>query len=165
MLQFSPLEEKHLKAILGVVNYYILHTTVSFSQVPITKKDLRVMLFHANPLYQSYVIETDNELVGFCALLPWKPESAFSKTASVCVYLSYDERGKGMGEVALAFLEGKARENRITSLVVEVCNENYPAISLLERHEFARCGRLSQTAEKFNRALDIIYFKKSFAAS
>jgi phosphinothricin acetyltransferase len=165
VLQFSPLREKDLKHVVRIVNYYVQYTTVMFDQYPVTKRDMRTRLYHPDAQYGAYTIQRQGGIVGFCAFLPWKAEEAFSKTATISIFLDKEERGMGRGALALDFLEKIALENGITNLIVEVCHENYPAIRLLETNDYFRCGRLSETGRKFDRLLDVVYFRKSLAAS
>lgn len=160
-LQFPKVEDAHLPRLMEIYNYYISYTTASFRTDSVSAEQMRQKLQSTQPVFQAFTIMYDTEIIGFCATAPWKAQDTFRNTAEVEIYLHKDFRGKGIGQKAFRVLEEYAAQNELHILLASVCTENYPAIKLLEKCSFSRCGFFYHVGNKFDRSLDITYYQKT----
>src|SRR5689334_2076511 len=127
---FAPVQEEHLPELAEVLNYYILNTTVSFHMAALTAEDMREKVFFNKPIYQSFLVMEDEQIIGYCAVSPWKKQEAYANTAEINIYLKKDATGKGIGSIAISFLEDFARKNDMHTLIAGVAEENTPSQKL-----------------------------------
>ncbi|WP_046227845.1 GNAT family N-acetyltransferase [Paenibacillus dauci] len=162
-IQFEPVQEQHLPAVLSIYNYYVLNTTISFHTEPLTLEQMRAQLINVPSHYKSYIIRNEEsfaEIAGYILLTPHKSKQAYDTTAEVTIYLHPDQTGKGLGSQALHFLEKVAAESGFHVLVATVCTENVNSIRLFERNGYEKCAHFRQIGRKFDRWLDIASYQK-----
>jgi len=176
-LEFVPVQEQHIEAILDVYNYYVLHTTVSFHTEPLTIEQMRAQLFDVPAQYVSYAIiqrqaeqtgdeqqenssEYAAELLGYILLTRHKAKQAYDTTAEITIYLKPDQTGKKIGSRALTFIEEAAPEQGFHVLVATVCSDNTDSIRLFERYGYEKCAHFREVGRKFDRWLDIVSYQK-----
>ena len=161
-IAFRVIEETDLPAMLAIYNYYVDHTTITFHTEPVTPDQFRASVKHANPRYQTFVIEENGTLSGYMLLTQHKNKQAYDVTAEVSIYLDPNGLGRGVGGLALAFLEEAGRGAGFHGLVATVCTENERSIALFERRGFEKCAHFKQVGCKFGRWLDIASYQKIF---
>ncbi len=159
---FEPVQEKEVKQLADILNYYVLYTTASLQTRPLDYTAMHKRLFFPSPDYKSFTISVEGQLAGYCSLEPWSLAEPFSATGYLNIFLEKDLRGKGIGMQAIRFLEEWALAHEICNLISSCCTENYPAISLSRKAGFVRCGHFSRIGRKLDRQLDIAWFQKSF---
>jgi phosphinothricin acetyltransferase len=162
-IAFDPVSETDVAALTAVFNYYVQYTTVSMHIELLTEREMRELLFSGHPLFAAYTIRHAGRIIGYCSLSPWEKQEAYRFTAAIDIYLEKELRGKGIGVLALQFLEQKAQVRNICHLLAGVCGENYPCISLLRKAGYTRCAHFSKIGWKFQRSLDMQCFQKSLS--
>ncbi len=159
---FAPVVEKDIAVLVDIFNYYVLNTTVTLKKETLGVKEMQDQLFFKSPLYRSYTIRDGGGVVGYCSIKPWNDPEACRQTAGVSVYLDKDHRGRGIGSIALQFLEERAREEQICNLICGMTSENYPGHSVARKNGYVRCAHFSKVGLKFSRTLDMQFYQKIF---
>jgi phosphinothricin acetyltransferase len=157
---FTVTTEQHLPALTNILNHYILNTVVTFHKEPLTDEGMREKVFFAQPHYRSYTILDDEDVIGYCAVSPWKKQEAYRHTAEINIYLRHNIIGQGIGSIALAQAETFAKENEIHNLIAGLCSENIPSKRLFEKNGYSLCAHFKKVGQKFGRTLDTIYLQK-----
>ena len=160
MVEFSPVKETDLSAILAIYNHYILNSTATFHSEKLSEKDLREFLFLSHPRYPSFLITENGEMIGYCFLTQYKKRQAYDRSAELSIYLKQGYTGKGIGLAALSHLEAAAKEAGIHVLVGTICGENQASIRLMEKAGFSKCAHLKNIGEKFEKVLDVVMYEK-----
>ncbi|WP_321508396.1 N-acetyltransferase family protein [uncultured Methanoregula sp.] len=160
MVEFSPVTNTDLTAILGIYNYYTLNSTATFHSGIMSQKDLEEFLFVAVPKYPSFLIKDNNEIIGYCFLTQYKKRQAYDRSAELSIYLKPEFTGKGIGTLALDHLEAAAKKAGIRVLVGTLCGENHASIRLMEKSGYSRCAHLKNIGEKFGKILDVVVYQK-----
>lgn len=155
-----PVTEQHLPAILSIYNHYVAHSTATFHTHLLTIDEMRGLVFFQNPRYGAYTIISGDGLAGYVLLTQHKAREAYNSTAEVTIYLSPDFTGKGLGRVAVNFIECVARQSGFHALIATVCGENTQSLALFERCGYERCAHYKEVGYKFNRYLDLIALEK-----
>ncbi|MBI3931443.1 MAG: N-acetyltransferase [Chloroflexi bacterium] len=159
-LTFHKVEENDLETILDIYNFYILTTTSNFYHSPISKEELRQLIFIGHEKYQTYLIRYYNETAGFCFLTQYKKKEAYNRTAEIGVYLNPEFTGKGLGSSVVAFLEKVASSKQIRVVLASISGENTASIKLFQRMGFEKCAHYREVGEKFGRLLDVVDYQK-----
>ena len=160
MVDFSPVTKKDLAAIIDIYNHYILNSTATFHSEKLSKKDLEEFLYVSHPKYPSFLIKDSNEIIGYCFITQYKKRQAYNRSAELSIYLKPEFTGKGIGAVALSYLETAAKKAGIHVLVGTLCGENHASIRLLEKSGYSRCAHLKNIGEKFGKILDVVVYQK-----
>lgn len=160
LISFKPVIETDLSLLAGIINHYIEHTTVSFHTEKLQPDDMRDKVFFVNPAFQAFTIKYGEEVIGYCAISPWKKQQAYRHTAEVNIYLSPSYTGAGIGGKAVLHLEAHAKANNIQNLIAGLCSENLPSRRLFEKAGFVHCAHFRSVGEKFGRILDTVYLQK-----
>lgn len=157
---FTHTTEEHLSALVDILNHYILNSIVTFHKEPLTSLEMREKVFFSFPFYRSFTILDGKNIIGYCAVSPWKKQEAYRHTAEVNIYLHNTLIGKGIGSIALSHAEAFAKENEINNLIAGLCSENIPSKMLFEKNGYILCAHFKNVGQKFGRSLDTIYLQK-----
>jgi phosphinothricin acetyltransferase len=160
MVAFQFVTENDLISIKEIYDYYILNTTATFHNEKITIPELREFLFIAHPKYPSFILKENNMIIGYCFLAQYKKRQAYDRTAELSIYIQPEYTGRGIGVVALKYLEEAAKKSGIFVLVGTLCGENHASIRLLEKSGYTRCANLKNIGEKFGKILDVVIYQK-----
>lgn len=159
-LEFKELEERDLPEIKSIYDWYIEHSTATYHTEPITLDQLKEFIYTNHPFYKSYLILADRETAGYCFLTYYKKRQAYDRTAEVTIYLKAGSCRKGIGKIALEFLEKKAVEHGLKNLVGIISGDNTGSISLFEKSGYNKCAHFKNVGEKFGKILDVVAFQK-----
>jgi len=157
MIQFTPMEEKHLENVRCIYNYYVTNTTVSFDLDPASIDKMRELTLH-NEL--SFVICDEDCIIGYMMLSPFIKKHSCARTAEITIYLDAQHKARGIGSQALRYLEKRAQEHGFHTLIAVICTENEPSMRLFQNQGYQLKGILEQVAYKFDRYLDVAYVAK-----
>lgn len=157
---FKKSRIEDLKELKDIYTYYIENSTATFHIGDITDDEFKKIIFCENTLYESFVILKDEKIVGYVLLAPYKNREAYMRSAEVTIYIKQEFVGCGIGKKAITFIENKAKEKNIKSLLAIICGENYESIGLFESMDYYKCGHMKNVGEKFNKVLDIVIYEK-----
>ena len=162
-IQFTPVSEAHLSSLADILNHYILTTTITFHEETLKAEDMAEKVFFSKEKYQSFVIQPagSEEVIGYCAVSPWKKQEAYKHTAEINIYLAHTQTGRGIGREAIRFLEDHASRHDIHHLIAGICAENEPSIKLFSGLGYIECARFRNVGLKFGRPLDVVYHQKT----
>lgn len=159
-LLFKEISEKDLPVIKTIYDWYILNSTATFHTGPITTDQLREFIYIGHPVYKSYLIYSDGDMAGYCIITNYKKRPAYDRTAEVTIYLKPECCGKGIGALALAYLEDNARNADLKNLIGVISADNEGSIRLFEKSGYFRCAHYKNVGEKFGKVLDVVAYQK-----
>ena len=157
---FKEIEEKDLGEVKAIYDWYIKNSTATFHTEPIKSEELLEFLYINHPVYKSYLIFENGQVAGYCYLTNYKKRQAYNRTAEITIYLKPDFCRKGLGSLALNYLEEKARESNLKNLIGVISGDNTGSIALFEKSGFTKCAHYKNVGEKFNQLLDVVAFQK-----
>ncbi len=159
-VSFIDLKESDLPKVKEIYDYYILNSTATFHTDPIQIEELKEFIFINHPIYKSYMIKCDEEIIGYCYLTYFKKRQAYNRTAEVTIYLSHTSHKKGIGFIALNHLENIAKEKGIKNLLGIIAGDNEASIKLFEKCSYFKCSHFKNVGEKFGKILDVVAYQK-----
>ncbi|MFZ5987236.1 MAG: GNAT family N-acetyltransferase [Bacillota bacterium] len=157
---FEEIKEEHLSEVLGIYNYYVLNTTVTFNIKPLTLEEMKALVFFDDDRFKAFAITDNEEIRGYAILTRHKTREAYDNTAEVAIYLRNDCRGKGIGSAAVGFIEDLAVKNGFHVLVASICGENESSIKMFEKNGYIKCAHYREVGRKFGRWLDVVAYQK-----
>lgn len=159
-IKFKPIEEQDLPAIKEIYDWYIENSTATFHTQPIGIDELKEFLYLDHPWYNAYLIYYERELAGYCFITNYKKRQAYDRTAEVTIYLKEEYCNKGIGKVALSYLEQRAKENGLKNLMGIISGDNDGSIALFEKCGYTKCAHFKNVGEKFGKVLDVVAYQK-----
>jgi L-amino acid N-acyltransferase YncA len=154
------MEERYLDAVHQIYTYYVLNTTATFHARPLTREEMREIVFFNSERYKTFVICAGDELCGYVLLTQHKKREAYDGTAEVTVYLQPELIGQGLGSMALRHIEAYARDQRLHVLVATITGENEKSIGLFAKNGYTQCAHYREVGQKFGRLLDVVAYQK-----
>jgi L-amino acid N-acyltransferase YncA/N-acetylglutamate synthase-like GNAT family acetyltransferase len=158
---FADIQEEDLPVVLDIYNHYIVTTTVTFDPGPISMDTLRTRIHLGHDLYKAYVICHMGEIVGFCFLSQFNKHESYNRTAELGLYFKPQYVRRGLGITAVRYLEQVAAAKRLKMLIASISGENKSSIALFRKLHWEECARFRRVAEKWGRAIDVVFFQKS----
>lgn len=154
------IREKDLPVAQQVYDYYSLHSTATFHDTPLTPDEFASCIDTRFPAYPSFLIKEGKNLLGYCGIRRYNPNKAYDRTAEVTIYLSPEHTGRGIGRIALGYVETYARKAGIRVLLGIITGGNIPSIRLFERMGYSRCACLRNVGEVSGNVLDVLFYQK-----
>lgn len=161
-MKIRTLRESDVAPLLDIYNYYVRTSTATFETVELTYEQMYSRLFTPAAKFPCLVAESDDgEVMGYCALHPWRPR--FDYVAEATMYLAPDAVSKGLGSEMLARIiaEGKALGS-LNGIIACVNANNTASRRLVERAGFKQVGIYTKVAQKFGQWLDDVDYKLDF---
>lgn len=159
-LKFYTTNISDINKLKEIYTYYINNSTATFHIGSISNSEMKEILFFDDSTYESFVMKSDSNIVGYVLLSPYKKRQAYKRSAEVTIYIDPNYIGNGIGLKAINFIEEVAKEKEIKSLLSIICGENIASIKLFEKCGYSKCGHLKNVGEKFGRILDIVIYQK-----
>lgn len=159
-IEFTDLQEADLIAVKKIYDYYILNSTATFHTNPISIEELKEFIFVNHPVYKSYIIRNNNQIIGYCYLSYFKKRQAYNRTAEITIYLSHSFHGRGIGYMGLNYMEKVAKERGIKNLLGIISGDNMNSIKLFEKCGYFKCSHFKNIGEKFGKVLDVVAYQK-----
>ena len=126
-------------AITEIYNQGIEDRIATFETEPRTVADIDLWFDSA----QAFVSVTDKatgEVVGYAVAHPYSDRPCYSGIGAFSVYVRRVDRGRGVGQVAMAALIDVARAKGLWKLYSRVFPENRASLSLMARMGFKQIG-------------------------
>lgn len=159
-VNFKPIEKLDLAEVTAIYNYYVENSTATFHLQAISEQEMEQTLCLEHPIYQSFVILSDDKIAGFCYLGQFRKKEAYDISAEVTLYIKPEFTGKQIGVEVLSFMEKTAKNLGLKNLIGVITSENSGSLKLFERCGYFKCGHLKNIGIKFGRALDVISYQK-----
>ena len=148
MLKFRLAEFSDLGEIVRIYNSTIPSRLVTADLNFVSIEDRTPWFYkhnaHKRPLW---VVESDEELVGWAGLQNFHERQAYDITAEISIYLDEKTRGRGFGRMILQEIVRIAPDLGIENLVGLIFSHNIPSIELFKSEGFAEWGNLPNVAK------------------
>ncbi|HUU96109.1 MAG TPA: GNAT family N-acetyltransferase [Phycisphaerae bacterium] len=149
-----------LDPINDIYNHYVLHSTATFHERPLTADERLAWWREHAERYPVLVLGEGERLLGWACLSPYVGRCGYRFTVEDSVYLRPEACGRGLGRVLLSALLERGRAAGFHSVVAFVVADQPPSLRLHERLGFQRSGRLAEVGHKFGRWLDVVLMQK-----
>lgn len=159
--QIIKAEKKHLRDILNIYNYYVENSTATYFTHLLSIQEMKNRVFFENKKYGTFIILNKiNEVIGYFILGQYNKKEGYDNTAEISIYIKPAYTKKGLGQLALEFLEKEAKKHNIHVLIGAVTEENNASIRLFEKLGYIKCAYFKEVGYKFGKILNDIYFQK-----
>lgn len=160
MITIRTASEADLPALLAIYNQIILHTTAVYTYEPQTMEARKA--WYADKLkagYPVFVAEEEGRVVGFSSYGPFRAWPAYKYTIENSVYVTEDQRGKGIGKLLVRPLIESARAQGFHAIIAGIDASNDSSIRLHAAFGFLEVAHFRQVGYKFGRWLDLKFLE------
>lgn len=156
---FQPGDEV---ALADIYNWYIANTVITFEEEAVSAENMaeRTRSEEAGiPHTPWFVVEEDNEVLGYAYAAQWKARTAYRSSRETSVYLRHDVAGRGLGSMLYSHLINEMRKTPIHLLIAGIALPNAVSIALHESMGFTAAGKFTEVGRKFDRWVDVGYWQ------
>ena len=143
------------EALAGIYNPFVLGTTVTFEEEPVTAAEMAQRIEARMALLPWLVDEEAGRIRGYAYASPWKPRSAYRFTVESTVYVAPDAARRGVGEALMRALLDDLRRRGVHSVIGLIAQPNAASVALHEKLGFAKAAHLREVGRKFDRWIDV----------
>ena len=157
-------EAADLPDIREIYNHYVLNSTVTFDEDPMTLKELRAKFAQLGKLGLPFLVAVtpNGHVIGYAYVYPWKAKAAYRYTVESSIYLGPAATGKGLGKALMTELISRSREAGLKEIVAVIADRGADAsIRLHEAFGFKEIGHMGRVGFKFGRWLGTVLMQKS----
>ena len=146
------------EAVMKIFNYYATESFAAYPEVPVPNRMFEVM---SEDAISFVVAESAGTVVGFGLLKPFMPFAAFRASAMASYFIGQGYTRGGGGTRILRYLETRAKDAGVTTLVVHISSKNDASIRFHLKNGFTEAGRLLSVGKKFGEPFDIVWMQKT----
>ncbi len=156
----NPISDQDANAVLDIFNYYVENSFAAYPDKRLPRNSFDALLGLASGLPTGTIKDLNGRVAGFGMLRPYSPLPTFSRTAEVTYFLHPDYTGKGLGNALLTYLENKAKEKGVRTILANISSLNRLSIDFHLKNGFSECGRFLKIGEKKEQTFDIVWMQK-----
>ena len=160
MISIREAREADLPALLAIYNHVILNTTAVYTYQPQTMDARKA--WYAEKLaagYPVFVAEEDGKVIGFSSYGPFRAWPAYKYTIENSVYVTEEQRGKGVGKLLIKPLIDSAKAKSYHAVIAGIDSLNDSSIRLHASFGFVEVANFKQVGYKFGRWLDLTFMQ------
>ena len=147
-------------AIARIYNHYVVNTTVSFEEQPVSVEEMRDRITEVTSADLPWlVIEQDGQLAGYAYASKWKGRCAYRFSVEVSVYLDPAVARRGLGSRLYQALFAALRERGVHVAIGGIAQPNPASVALHEKFGMQKVAHFKEVGFKFNQWLDVGYWQ------
>lgn len=160
MITVRDATESDLPAILVIYNDVIAKTTAVYDYEP-HSLEMRTKWYDSKMQagFPVFVACENERIVGFSSYGPFRAWAAYKYSVENSVYVSADDRGKGIGKLLLAPLIKSATEKNMHTILAGIDASNKASIHLHELFGFKEVAYMKEVGYKFDKWLDLVFLQ------
>jgi len=143
------------EAILEIYNHEVVHTVATFDLVARSLDEQRQWLTARSGAFAAIVAISDNAVVGFGSLSPYKERPAYRTSVEDSVYVHTSHQGRGIGKLLVTELLNVARVSGFHAVFARITASSTASRGLHSSCGFHLVGIEQEVGRKFNRWLDV----------
>ncbi|MEL7424262.1 MAG: N-acetyltransferase family protein [Bacteroidota bacterium] len=164
-LHFRLAVESDIPAITRILNQSIQAGGQNAFTETVTEAD-RTNWLHHHPAdrWPVFMIESADEVVGWCSFSPYRPErKSLAGLIEISYYLDRTAHGQGIGSATIDFMLEEAQRRGYRHLFAVTMDTNIPSIRLLEKKGFDHWAHLPEVAVLNGQVCGQVYLGKAVA--
>jgi phosphinothricin acetyltransferase len=156
--------EADLPHVREIYNHYVLNSTVTFDESPMTLAQLRRKFAKIREKKMPFIVaeSPSAQILGYAYVYPWKEKAAYRFTVENSIYLGPASTGKGLGRVLLGELIDRSKAAGLKEMVAVIADKGAEAsIAIHKDFGFKEIGHMGRVGFKFDRWLGTVLMQKS----
>jgi len=159
-----PAVEADLPAVREIYNHYVMNSTVTFDEKPMSLATLRKKFQKVETIGHPFIVAESprGQILGYAYVTPWKEKAAYRFTVENSIYLGPAATGKGLGKVLLRELIDRSKAAGIKEIIAVIADKGADAsIQMHKNFGFKDIGHMGKVGFKFGRWLGTVLLQKS----
>jgi len=160
MILIREAREADVPALLAIYNHVILNTTAVYTYEAQTLEARQA--WYADKIaagYPVFVAEEEGKVIGFSSYGPFRAWPAYKYTIENSVYVTEEQRGKGVGKMLIRPLIDSARAKGYHAIIAGIDSANAASIRLHASFGFVEVAHFREVGYKFGRWLDLTFME------
>ncbi|MBQ8423320.1 MAG: GNAT family N-acetyltransferase [Coprobacter sp.] len=154
-MKIRPATSHDVQAIADIYNEYIVHSTATFDETPLSYGAMAERISEISSAYPYFVCEIEGQVAGYCFAHQWKPRSAYNTTWETAVYLDSRYIGRGIGKLLMQRFIAECRRRGAKALIACITADNDASIALHLQLGFEQVSHFKRVGVKFGTWLDV----------
>jgi len=157
-------EAADLPHIREIYNHYVMNSTVTFDEKPVTLLELTRKFAKVKKLKMPYIVAVSpsGQILGYAYVYPWKEKAAYRFTVENSIYLGPASTGKGLGKVLMKELIERSKAAGLREIIAVIADRGAEASIQMHRNfGFKEIGHMGRVGFKFGRWLGTVMMQKS----
>jgi phosphinothricin acetyltransferase len=157
----APEDLPHIREIY---NHYVMNSTVTFDEKPMTLAEFRRKFAKIEKLGMPFIVAVSpsGQILGYAYVYPWDAKAAYRFTVEDSIYLGPASTGKGLGKVLMQELIDRAKAVGIKQIIAVIADRGAEAsIQMHTNFGFKNIGQMGRVGFKFDRWLGTVLMQKS----
>ena len=162
--EIRPAVETDLPNVREIYNHYVLNSSVTFDERPLTLAALRKKFTTSQKLGMPYLVaeSPSGQLLGIAWVYPWQGNTANRRSVELSIYVGPAATGRGLGKALLEQLLDDAKAAGIRNVIVVIADKGAEAsIQMHKKFGFKETGRMGRVGFKYDRWLGTVTLQKS----
>ena len=160
MINVRHATESDVPAMLEIYNEIILNTTAVWHNEPHTLQMRQEWIaLKTEQGYPVFVAEQNGVITGFSTIGPFRPWVGYRFTVENSVYVSAENRGKGIAKLLMPPIIEAAKQLKLHAIVAGIEASNEPSIALHNKFGFVEVAHFKEVGFKFNRWMDLKFLE------
>lgn len=161
-MPIRPYRDGDEVAVADIYRHYILNTTVTFEEAPLTPQAMRERILGCvNAGHPWLVYEGDDSAVhGYAYAGPHHHRAAYRHTLESSIYLRHGQQGMGLGRALYNALLDHLGQTTCHVVLGKIALPNPASVALHHALGFKQVGLLHEVGFKFGQWIDIGIFEK-----
>jgi len=156
------LQKEDTKQLLNIYNYYVLHSVVTFDDVPLSFKTFEEKITRIRNDYSFLVYEENDKILGYAYASKWRPKPAYKHTIESTVYVKHDVHGRRIGTKLYAELLSILKQQNYHTVIGGLTLPNEASERLHEKFGFEQVAHFKEVGLKFGEWLDVSFWQLKF---
>lgn len=152
-------QDKDIKAICDIYNFYIENTIISFEEKTISQKEMEGRIHGIREHYPWLVYEKEGQILGYAYVSKWKERAAYRYTVEDTLYVRHDVLGQGIGRALLESLMKEIKKLEVNVVIAVIALPNARSVQLHEYFGFREAGHFINVGYKLGRWIDVGYWE------
>ena len=148
-----------LPALLEIYNDAVLTSPATFDLERLTLAQRRKWFSEHGRLHPLVVAESNQGVVGYASLSPFRDKPGYSRSAEDSVYVHRDFQGKGVGTLLMQEILARAARLGYHTVIAGIVPPNEASVRLHEGLGFAYVGKFREVGYKFSRWQDVAFYQ------
>jgi phosphinothricin acetyltransferase len=150
---------KDAEAICTIYNYYILNTTSTFEEEPVSAAEMETRIQNITKDFPWYVDEENGEVIAYAYLHYYHTRSAYRFTVEDSIYVKNGCRRHGIGTQLLKLLISDAKKQGKHSIMAILGIPNPASEALHQKCGFQKIADMDELGCKFNQWVSVGLWK------
>ena len=156
---FREIRDTDKDAFERIFNYYINNSMAAYGEEQVSDETFDIFR-KSTEKFGFYVIDCDDEVVGFGFVRPYNVVKSFDRSAQLTYFILPEHTRKGLGSKFLALLTERAKEKDVDTLLAHISSANERSIQFHRKLGFEECGRFKRIGKKFGQDFDVVWMQK-----